>query len=182
VVDVVELLAVGEPLELALVEILCGEEAVEHAEQHGLVVVRSGGERSTALLSHPVYGEVLRQRMPVVRAFARHAEASWRRSGSELDGCGGEFAAMNANLLAAESYQQAAEAFQRDAMRRKAAMAARRSAELREACGPVGTSLLTSTEGVVTLTRREREVASLAASGLTSRDIAERLVPIMSSG
>jgi DNA-binding CsgD family transcriptional regulator len=111
----------------------------------------------------------------LVRAFVSHAEASWHRSGPELERCASEFASMDAQLLAAEVYREASEAFQRDALRRQAASTARLSAELREGCGPVSTPLLGSSEGAVMLTRREREVASLAASGLSSREIADRL-------
>jgi DNA-binding CsgD family transcriptional regulator len=62
--EVVELLAVGEPLGFSLVESICTPEGVEDAEQQGLVVVRDQKGRAEASLGHPLYGEVLRQRMP----------------------------------------------------------------------------------------------------------------------
>ncbi|MGO9560298.1 MAG: LuxR C-terminal-related transcriptional regulator [Acidimicrobiales bacterium] len=63
-VSVVELLAAGEPLGLALLERLSTPHALEDAERQGLVEVRQDGKRSEARLAHPIYGEVLRQRLP----------------------------------------------------------------------------------------------------------------------
>ncbi|HEY3735607.1 MAG TPA: helix-turn-helix transcriptional regulator, partial [Streptosporangiaceae bacterium] len=63
-VAVVELLAAGEPLGLALLESLTVPDALEDAERQGLIEVGQDGSRAQARLAHPVYGEVLRQRMP----------------------------------------------------------------------------------------------------------------------
>ncbi|HEY1917832.1 MAG TPA: LuxR C-terminal-related transcriptional regulator [Streptosporangiaceae bacterium] len=63
-VAVVELLAAGEPLDLALLEAMTANAALEDAERQGLVEVSQDGERWQARLAHPVYGEVLRQRLP----------------------------------------------------------------------------------------------------------------------
>jgi DNA-binding CsgD family transcriptional regulator len=61
---VLELLAAGEPLGLALLESITPPEALEEAERQGLIDVAQDGRRSQARLAHPIYGEVLRQRMP----------------------------------------------------------------------------------------------------------------------
>jgi DNA-binding CsgD family transcriptional regulator len=61
---VVEVLAVGEPLGFSLVESICTPDGIEEAEQQGLVVVQDKKGRAEASLGHPLYGEVLRQRMP----------------------------------------------------------------------------------------------------------------------
>lgn len=66
-VAVVELLAAGEPLGLALLEQLSAPSALEDAERHGLLEVRLDGRRSEARLAHPLYGEVLRQTLPRTR-------------------------------------------------------------------------------------------------------------------
>jgi DNA-binding CsgD family transcriptional regulator len=66
--DVLALLALCEPVSLA------DAEAVAHApgtlarlEASGLVQVRTDGHRTTVFLAHPLYGEVLRKRLPTLR-------------------------------------------------------------------------------------------------------------------
>jgi DNA-binding CsgD family transcriptional regulator/tetratricopeptide (TPR) repeat protein len=61
---VVELLSVGEPLGLAILESTCDSEAIEDAEERGLMLVREEKGRMVACVGHPLYGEVLRQAMP----------------------------------------------------------------------------------------------------------------------
>ena len=61
-----ELLAVGEPLELDEIALLADYAALVEAEARGLVVVDAGG--ATVRLAHPLYGEVLRRELPVLRA------------------------------------------------------------------------------------------------------------------
>lgn len=60
---VLDLLAVGEPLEVALLGELVDPLAVETAESDGLVTVDRRGLRLEARLAHPLYGEVRRARM-----------------------------------------------------------------------------------------------------------------------
>jgi len=66
-VAVIELLAAGEPVGLAVLGHLTDPAGLEDAEAQGLVVVRQDGRRTEARLAHPVYGEALRQSMPRVR-------------------------------------------------------------------------------------------------------------------
>jgi len=63
-VDVVELLAIGEPLAFGMLERISGPTALEDAERNGLIAVQDDGRRSEVRLSHPLYGEVVRQKMP----------------------------------------------------------------------------------------------------------------------
>lgn len=63
-IAVAELLAVVEPLGLALLGKVTDPEGLEDAEAQGLVEVRQDGRRIEAWLAHPMYGEVLRRRMP----------------------------------------------------------------------------------------------------------------------
>jgi DNA-binding CsgD family transcriptional regulator len=63
-VAALELLAVAEPLEIALLESMTEPEALEDAERQGLIEVGEDGGRCQARLTHPIYGEVLRQRTP----------------------------------------------------------------------------------------------------------------------
>jgi DNA-binding CsgD family transcriptional regulator len=65
--DVVDLLALGEPLRFGLLEAMTGSPAVESAEVRGLLVVRESGGRAEASLAHPLYGEVRRQSMAHAR-------------------------------------------------------------------------------------------------------------------
>jgi DNA-binding CsgD family transcriptional regulator len=65
---VLEIVACGEPLSLAILERLVGPEAVEAAERSGMAVAERSGDRTIVRLSHPLYGEVLRAGMPISRA------------------------------------------------------------------------------------------------------------------
>jgi len=108
-------------------------------------------------------------------AFAQHAHAVTQRSAAGLESAAGRFESVGAKLLAAEALQGASAAYQREGLKRQAASATRRAADLRQACGDPRTPGLAGGGSPDTLTRREREVAVLAASGLSSREIAERL-------
>jgi DNA-binding CsgD family transcriptional regulator len=66
---VVELVAIGEPLPLALLESVATHEALEDAARRDFVDVERDGWRSVIRLVHPIYGEVVR---------ARLAELTWR--------------------------------------------------------------------------------------------------------
>ena len=86
-----ELLALGEPLGLSLVERLVTAEAVEELAERSLVTLSQDGARSELRLAHPLYGEVLRARLSPVRARRLRGELSQalgatggRRSGDEL--------------------------------------------------------------------------------------------------
>lgn len=85
------------------------------------------------------------------------------------------FASMGAWLWAGEAAVATADAARRDGDQRAAAGWDRRAAECRERCDTVRTPGLLPTPGPVPLTRREREVAILAAQGLSSREVGERL-------
>ncbi|SFB28634.1 transcriptional regulator [Amycolatopsis marina] len=66
--DVVDLLAVGEPLDIGLLTGLTDGQAVEEAEARRLVRTDIDGRRFQARLAHPLYGEVRRGEMGLVRA------------------------------------------------------------------------------------------------------------------
>jgi DNA-binding CsgD family transcriptional regulator/tetratricopeptide (TPR) repeat protein len=66
----VELVAWGEPLGVGVLERLVGKNAVQAAEDGGLLVVERSGRRTLARLAHPLYGEVLRAVLPLSRARA----------------------------------------------------------------------------------------------------------------
>ena len=115
----------------------------------------------------------------LVSARARHAVAARARDAQELAGAADDFEALGAMLLAAEAATAAAEAFSRAGDRRAATAALRRSIELAAVCEGAVTPGLSRAAMVhaaaVPLSAREREIAMLAAAGIASKDIAERL-------
>ncbi|HET9442201.1 MAG TPA: AAA family ATPase, partial [Acidimicrobiales bacterium] len=70
--QVVDLLALGEPLGHRLLVGRVGPEAVEEAESAGLVEVAWEGARLEARLAHPLYGEARRKAMGLARARRLH--------------------------------------------------------------------------------------------------------------
>jgi DNA-binding CsgD family transcriptional regulator len=117
---------------------------------------------------------------PLVSARARHGAAARARDARELAAAVGDFEALGAMLLAAEAAAGAAEAFSRAGDRRAATAALRRSIELAAACeGAVTPGLFRAATidaaAAAPLSAREREIAMLAAAGIASKDIAERL-------
>ncbi|MFC4506893.1 MULTISPECIES: AAA family ATPase [Streptomyces] len=67
---VLELLALCEPLPLADAEALAPSRVVAGLEQAGLIRVTQDRRRTTVSLAHPLYGEVLRAGLPVLRRRA----------------------------------------------------------------------------------------------------------------
>jgi DNA-binding CsgD family transcriptional regulator len=112
---------------------------------------------------------------PLVSARARHARGRHGGDANELAGSADDFEAMGAMLLAAEAAADTAEAFRRAGDQRAATAASHRSKALAAFCEGADTPGLIQTDTVVPLTAREREIAVLAADGLSSKDIAERL-------
>jgi DNA-binding CsgD family transcriptional regulator/tetratricopeptide (TPR) repeat protein len=110
-----------------------------------------------------------------VPALARHAAALISSDAAALGESGAAFETLGADLLAAEAYTEAAAAYRAAGLARPASAAARRAADLIAACGDVITPALAVGHGAEQLTRREREIAGLAAAGVSSREIAERL-------
>jgi DNA-binding NarL/FixJ family response regulator len=89
--EVLELLAYGEPLGAELLARLVSAKAVETLESRGLCRAEQQQRRVTVQLAHPLYGEVVRARTPLLRA-RRHQrrladvlqETGARRSGDAL--------------------------------------------------------------------------------------------------
>ncbi|MQB01409.1 MAG: AAA family ATPase [Actinobacteria bacterium] len=89
--EVVDVLAVGEPLGLGLLGRLVDASAVEQAETAGLATVEREGRRIQVRLAHPLYGEVrravigqLRARRLRGRIATALADAGGRRAGDTL--------------------------------------------------------------------------------------------------
>lgn len=79
-------------------------------------------------------------------------------------------------IAAAEALLAAGDAYRTDGDARRAAQCTREGRSLAARCAGVMTPGLVHTDAIVPLTKREREIALLGAEGLSSRQIAERLV------
>jgi len=117
---------------------------------------------------------------PLVSARARHAAAARARDAGELAGAADDFEALGAMLLAAEAAGGAAAAFGGAGDRRAATALLRRSSALAGACEGAATPGLfhlatVKAAAAAPLSGREREIVLLAATGMASKDIAERL-------
>ena len=112
----------------------------------------------------------------LVPALAGHAAALATGSAPDLEAAGHALEALGARLLAAEAYLAAAAAYRSGGHTRPASAMARRAGELAALCGDVSTPGLSFGTQSDRLTRREREVASMAAAGASSREIAAKLV------
>jgi DNA-binding CsgD family transcriptional regulator len=108
-------------------------------------------------------------------ALAHHAVARAANDGDALAAAAEELAALALNLYASEAAGHAADALRRRGDQRAATRMMTRAAELRQLCDEGITAEPIIDSGPTTLTRREREIGLLAAQGLASKEIGERL-------
>ncbi len=113
---------------------------------------------------------------PLMAARVAHAVALSDDDADALDATSDAFAALGAQLYAAECSTAAAAAHRRAGSSRPAAASDARAAALLAGCEGSSTPALQVTAAPTQLTRRESEVATLAASGRTNREIADDLV------
>ena len=69
-VSALELVAFGEPIGVDVIERLSTGAALDQLERKGLLVTQVDQRRLQARLAHPIHGDVLRDRTPVLRARA----------------------------------------------------------------------------------------------------------------
>lgn len=112
---------------------------------------------------------------PLVSLQAAHAEAEAHQDRAALVACAEDWERRGALLYAAEAYSSAARAARRAEEHRTAVALQSRADELAGRCEGASTPLLQFSEELTPLTRREREIAALAAQGASSKEIAERL-------
>jgi DNA-binding CsgD family transcriptional regulator len=115
---------------------------------------------------------------PYVVASAQFARALAAGDGAGLDEVADRFTGMGARLLGAEASAAAATVHHDQGRRRDEAASRARAQRLVAECEGAATPLvaaLAQEPPAATLTRREREVAELAARGRTSREIADAL-------
>jgi DNA-binding CsgD family transcriptional regulator len=115
---------------------------------------------------------------PVIAAMAAHANAVTHRDHLELAAAADAFDSAGMMLHAAEAMADAARLAGQAGLRSAASGLRVRAAALAARCGPALTPLLESVSGrdaLAVLTRKEQEVALMAARGMTKRAIAESL-------
>jgi DNA-binding NarL/FixJ family response regulator len=111
--------------------------------------------------------------------MAAHAYALSAGDGMALDVASASFEELGADLLAAEAAAEAAEAHREAGLMSRHLASLTHARELAEACESPRTPALAPLQqagSLNQLTRREREVAELAAGGRSKREIAEHLV------
>jgi len=113
---------------------------------------------------------------PLAPIVARQAHAVAAGDADALAAVAAELDDLGADLMAAEVFRAASNAYRRAGRGVPASAAARRGDELLAACGqPSSPALDAVAAGGEELTERERQVALLAARGRTSPEIAEEL-------
>ncbi|MEV4316770.1 LuxR C-terminal-related transcriptional regulator [Actinocrispum sp. NPDC049592] len=111
----------------------------------------------------------------LVRAYAAHAKAAADDDPGRLTAASTRFEQLGVLLYAAEAALAAGRAYRRNGQARQATRSDNRAAALIETCQDAQTPGLLKPAAAVPLTRRESEIAVLAANGATSKEIAVTL-------
>ncbi|MBW3665832.1 MAG: LuxR C-terminal-related transcriptional regulator, partial [Actinobacteria bacterium] len=156
-------------------------EAAAAARGRDLVTIEARVQHDRVRLGDPVEAAARLAQLAdradsgAVRARAQHAAATVDGSAETLEHAAAGLERSGLWLLAAEAFMSAATAYTR-AGRRRGNACTHRATTLQERCESARTPALLLEDHVAPLTPREREVVTMAADGLPSKTIAERLV------
>jgi DNA-binding CsgD family transcriptional regulator len=152
--------------------------AADTAASHGgygdvAIAVHEMARLGLAEASRPYWGVPVQG--PLQRARLDYARALATGDRQLLSAAASAFEVMGAHLYSAEAFAELARLYRRLGQRPLATEAARRAHGLKARCQGAETPALCLIDEVEPLSRREREIAVLAARGLDDRTIAERL-------
>jgi ATP/maltotriose-dependent transcriptional regulator MalT len=186
-------MALFEP-ELALAQAWMAAVAGEQSKARGLILevadaAEGSGQYATAVLALHDFARLggadgVVDRLstlashvegPLARLCAEHVQALVRHDGERLDQQSDSFWSLGADLLAAEAAAEAAAVHASVGKKASMLAASARGRRFLDACERACTPALL-TLVAAPLTAREREIGTLAAGGMTSLEIARRLV------
>lgn len=144
-----------------------GEAGMELLALHDLVRIgQTGVVARMGELADTVQGEL---------HAVRIAHGLGSADGAALERVGIRFESLGAAVLAAEAFNQASWVMTRTGRRSAAERLRARSIEIQGSVAWAATPALSSQIGLGDLTQREREVATLVATGLSSKEVSARL-------
>ncbi len=108
-------------------------------------------------------------------AVGLHAQAVLSERGMDFERAASLFADLNYSLMASELWAAASASYRREGLQARSTKAAKRSCELAEICEGARIRPVSQPDQVEPLSRRQREVALLAARGATNAEIARSL-------
>jgi DNA-binding CsgD family transcriptional regulator len=144
--------------------------AIESRVQHDLIRLGEDGEVAGRLA---LLAEI--HKSAACAARAHHAAAKVDGAGDRLEQAAARLEEVGLLLLGAEAFAEAAAAHARSGSRRANACH-RRAARLLAGCDDARPPTMILEDHAARLTPREQEVVMMAARGMTSRQIAERLI------
>jgi DNA-binding CsgD family transcriptional regulator len=112
---------------------------------------------------------------PRAKLAARFATALSNSDGAELTAISEEFEQLGDLVAAVDAAAHACTAFRHSELRGSALGCSTRAEALAQRCGGISTPALREVSEPLPLTAREREIVHLLGSGLTTREVADRL-------